>query len=148
MWEYLRFEPWSEQNLQGVRRKITFVKKGLIGTVAKYYVWDYIVWQHYGLLDIEKTYNTCKPKMDVMTQRFLFVGNVAGAPLRKMKSFWLGLGGYLEIYSYSPGGEFHPKIKDIIPLVDFALEQRAEGSGSAETIGQQVEMVKNKYADL
>jgi hypothetical protein len=130
MWEYLKFEPWSEQNLQGVCKKITFVKGGFIGTVAEYYVLDYIIWKHCGVSDIEKMYVTCKPKIDVMTQRFLFVGNVLGAPLVKMKSFWLGLGGYAEIYSYSPGGEFHHKVKDIIPFVDFALEHAEKLSGS------------------
>jgi hypothetical protein len=122
MWKYLKFEPWSDHNLQGVCRKITFVKGGFIGTVAEYYVMDYIIWEHCGFSDIEKIYNTCKPITDVMTQRFLFVGNVAGAPLVKTKSFLLGLRGYLEVFSYVPGGEFHSKIKDVIPFVDFALK--------------------------
>ena len=130
MWEYLKFEPWSDKNLRGVSRKITFVKGGFIGKVAEYYVMDYIIWEHCGFSDIERIYKACKPMIDVMTQRFLFVGNVIGAPLLKTKSFWLGLGGYLEVFSYVPGGDFHPKIKDVIPFVDFALKHAERLSGS------------------
>ena len=104
---------------------------------------DYIIWGHCGFPDIERIYNTCKPKIDVMTQRFLFVGNVVGAPLIKTKSFWLGLGGYLEVYSYAPGGEFHPKIKDVIPFIDFAIEHAEKLSGS-----EMIEAISNDLLNM
>lgn len=120
MWAHLRFEPWEWQNMRGVSRVITLAKNGLIGTVAKYYVWDYIVWEHAGNKDMERLFRQWRPKTDVMTQRFLFVGDI-NAPLRRIKGYWLGFLGYIEIYNYRYGGEFHPKIKDIIPPVDFVL---------------------------
>lgn len=120
MWKHLSFEPWSWDGMRGVSRVITLVKGGLMGKIATYYVWDYVVWEYRGMPDMEKVYSEWKPKTDVMSQRFLFVGNDV-APLRKIKSFWLGLRGYLEIYHYKHGGEFHPKIKDIIPPIDFVI---------------------------
>lgn len=120
MWTYLGFEPWEYQGAQagfmkGVSRKITLVKSGVVGIIAKYYVWDYVVWFHQ---NADESLQTWKPLPDVMTQRFLLVGTQT--PRRKVKSFWLGLKGFLEIYAYTPGGDYHPKVKDLIPPIDMA----------------------------
>ena len=48
MWDYLRFEPWEHRGMAGVARKITMTKTSLLGPVARYYAWDYIVWRHKG----------------------------------------------------------------------------------------------------
>ncbi|MDR1621246.1 MAG: hypothetical protein LBS00_02600 [Synergistaceae bacterium] len=127
MWTYLGFEPWEYRGtadagavfMKGVARKITLVKGGVIGVIAKYYVWDYIVWFHQNFADpAQYIFQAWKPLPDVMTQRFLLVGTQT--PRRKVKSFWLGFKGFLEIYSYIPGGNYHPKVKDLIPPVDMA----------------------------
>jgi hypothetical protein len=125
MWTYLGFEPWEHRGaetastlgfMKGVARKITLVKSSVVGPIATYYVWDYVVWSHHNAA--EYLLREWKPLPDVMTQRFLLVG--APAPRRKAKGFWLGFRGFLEIYSYTPGGEYHSKVKDLIPPVDMA----------------------------
>ncbi len=118
MWTYLSFEPWEHGAMRGMARKITMVKDSLMGPVAKYYAWDYIVWLHRGEADIDDVFHKWKPLPDVMVQRFLFVG---GSSLkRRVKGYWLGFKGFLEIYSYTPGGECHPKVKDLVPPIDLA----------------------------
>ncbi len=118
MWAYLGFEPWAHGGMKGVARKITMVKDSFMGPVAKYFAWDYIVWLHRGGPDIDYVMHEWKPMADVMIQRFLFVGE--SSRKRLAKGFWLGFRGFLEIYSYTPGGECHPKVKDLIPPVDLA----------------------------
>lgn len=120
MWRYLGFEPWEGLGMQGVSRKITLVKDSLMGPVAKYYAWDYIVWTYRGDPDIERLFKEWKPLPDVVTQRFIFVGTEK--PRRRAKMFWLGLKGFLELYGYVPGKDYHPKIKDLVPPIDKGLE--------------------------
>ena len=119
MWTYLGFEPWEHKEMQGVCRKITLIKSGLLGKVAEYYAWDYIVWRHQEKRDIEYLFKEWLPMSDVVTQRFMFVGTLW--PRRKARSYCCGLKGFLEVYAYMPGEPYHPKIKDIVPPVDFAL---------------------------
>jgi hypothetical protein len=125
MWTYLGFEPWEHRGtaadstagfMKGAARKITLVKSSVVGIVAKYYVWDYVVWSHQNA--VEYLLKEWKPLPDVMTQRFLLVGSPS--PRRKVKSYWLGFRGFLEIYSYVPGGGYHARVKDLIPPVDMA----------------------------
>jgi hypothetical protein len=125
MWTYLGFEPWEHRGtakdstvgfLKGVTRKITLVKSSVVGIIAKYYVWDYVIWSHQNAA--EYLTGEWKPMPDVMTQRFLLVGSPS--PKRKIKGYWLGFRGFLEIYSYIPGGDYHAQIKDLIPPVDLA----------------------------
>lgn len=123
MWTYLGFEPWRHSGkglfaMEGLSRKITMIKSSLLGPVAKYYAWDYIVWKHRGDEDVQYVMKDWKPMPDVMTQRFLFIG--VPSRKRRAKGFWLGFKGFLEIYSYIPGEAPHPKVKDLIPPVDLA----------------------------
>jgi hypothetical protein len=124
MWTYLGFEPWERQGtasdgafMKGVARRITLVKSSLLGPVAKYYAWDYVVWSHRNA--VEYLLREWKPLPDVVTQRFLLLG--ARSPRRKAKGFWMGFRGFLEIYAYTLGENYHPKVKDLIPPVDMAL---------------------------
>lgn len=127
MWTYLGFEPWEHGGMKGVARKITMVKDSLMGPVAKYYAWDYVVWLHRDGPDIDYIMREWKSMPDVMVQRFLFVG---GSSRKRMaKGFWLGFKGFLEIYSYAPGGEYHPKVKDLIPPVDLAWSGKTGEKG-------------------
>ena len=73
MWDYLRFEPWEHRGMAGVARKITMTKTSLLGPVARYYAWDYIVWRHRGNADIEYLMKEWRPMPDVMIQRFLLI---------------------------------------------------------------------------
>ena len=117
MWTYLGFEPWEHRGImKGASRRITLVKSSVVGVIAKYYVWDYVVWSHQNAADY--LLREWKPLPDVMTQRFLLVGSPS--PRRKIKGYWLGFKGFLEIYSYIPGGDYHSKVKDLIPPIDMA----------------------------
>ena len=117
MWTYLGFEPWEHRGImKGASRRITLVKSSVVGVIAKYYVWDYVVWSHQNAADY--LLREWKPLPDVMTQRFLLVGSPS--PRRKIKGYWLGFKGFLEIYSYIPGGDYHSRIKDLIPPIDMA----------------------------
>ncbi|MDR3265867.1 MAG: hypothetical protein LBT15_07645 [Synergistaceae bacterium] len=128
MWTYLGFEPWTHGSMQGVARMVTLIKGSMMLPVAKYYAWDYVVWRHRDKSDIEYLMREWKPLPDVVTQRFLFIG---GSSDRRMaKSFTLGLRGFLEIYSYTPGGSWHAKVKDLIPAVDRAW--RGESPDTAQ----------------
>jgi hypothetical protein len=122
MWTYLGFEPWehhaSEAWMTGVRRRVTLVKSSVIGVIAKYYAWDYVVWSHENAAAY--LFKKWEPMPDVVTQRFLLMG---APPKRRSRSFCLGLKGFLEIYGYTPGDDFHPKVKDLIPAVDMAWEK-------------------------
>ena len=122
MWTYLGFEPWEQGTMQGVSRKITMVKDSLLGPVAKYYALDYVVWAHQGLRDIDYVMREWLPLPDVVTQRFLFVGGPTGGR-RKARSYWLGLKGFLEGYSYTPGENCHARIKDLTPPIDLAWNE-------------------------
>ncbi|MDR1732529.1 MAG: hypothetical protein LBR61_10610 [Synergistaceae bacterium] len=124
MWTYLGFTPWEQGSMQGVSRQITMVKGSLMLPIAKYYAWDYIVWLHRDGPDIEWLLREWKPLPDVVTQRFLLVGG-SGSDKRRVKSFAFGFRGFLEIYSYTPGGPYHPKVKDLIPPVDLAWKDPA-----------------------
>ncbi|MDD2206206.1 MAG: hypothetical protein WCQ97_00490 [Aminobacterium sp.] len=120
-WTYWGFEPWSHNLMRGVYRKVTFVKDSLLGEVGKYYAYDYIVWSHQGRHDAEYILSTWKPIPEVMTQRFLFIEEISSFP-KKVKMFFFGLKGFIEVYSYVPGTKWNPKIKDLAPLVNKARE--------------------------
>jgi hypothetical protein len=138
MWAYLGFEPWEHQTprgvMRGVNRRITLMKSSVLGPIGKYYAWDYIVWLHRDAADIEYLLGGWYPLPDVVTQRFVFVG--ADRPARKVKGFWMGFRGFLEIYAYAPGdpggpwggARFHSKIKDLVPPIDLAWSGQSEDS--------------------
>jgi hypothetical protein len=50
-WSHAGFEPWEHKGMEGVFRQVTFVKDSLMGVIAKYYAYDYIVWTHRGETD-------------------------------------------------------------------------------------------------
>jgi hypothetical protein len=120
-WAYWGFEAWEFGGMKGVSRKVTFVKDALIGEVARYYAYDYIVLVHNGKVDADLIYNTWKPKPEVMLHRFIFVEERA-VEKKRIKSFLLGVKGYLEVHHYSLNGTYDKKIRDLAPLVDKAWE--------------------------
>lgn len=123
MWSHLRFDPWQHRGMAGVARRITMTKTSLLGPVARYYAWDYIVWKHDGETDVEYLMKEWKPMPDVMTQRFLLIGSDLKG--RKARSFLLGFQGFLEVYGYLPGRGCHKKVADLIPAVDLGLREQS-----------------------
>ena len=43
IWEEWRFEPWKSGTAEGLYRRVSMVKSGLLGEVARYYADDYII---------------------------------------------------------------------------------------------------------
>nr|WP_321499804.1 hypothetical protein [uncultured Dethiosulfovibrio sp.] len=120
IWECWRFEPWADQGMEGVFRRVTFIKAGLMGEVARYCADDYILWR-YDPSSLEMVRKTWSPVKDVMIQRVVFVSPEDRFE-KKVKAFALGFRGYLETYSYAPMGQGYKKIKDLTPLIDKAWE--------------------------
>jgi len=132
LWEYWGFSPWNFEGMKGVSRRVTFVKSALIGEVCRYYADDYIIWSHRGKADRDRIFNVCRPKPELMTQRYLFVEAAGSGGKCSIRSFLFGFRGYAEVHSFTPGGKFEKRIKDLAPLVDKALEllrSRRKGSG-------------------
>ena len=46
IWGEWRFEPWSSGSASGLYRRVSMVKSGLMGEVARYYADDYLVWRY------------------------------------------------------------------------------------------------------
>ncbi|GHV43093.1 hypothetical protein FACS1894187_25480 [Synergistales bacterium] len=139
MWSYLSFEPWEACGglMRGVSRRITLVKDGFLGEVAKYYALDYIVWTHNDAQSIEYLLSMREAVPDVVTQRFVLVGSSRPASgEREAKSFAFGLKGFLELYSYTPTDKtlpaseenpsknYHRKISDLVPSINLAWNRR------------------------
>lgn len=97
--------------MQGWHRHIDFVKDCLVGKVGQYSVDDYIVLQHQGLASERWLKDHCQSKDDVMKQRFLLLD--CPEPRLEVKSFWLGLKGWLEILHYRKGAK-EKRFEDLI----------------------------------
>ena len=101
---------------------MTFVKSALLGEVCRYYADDYILWSHGGREDRKRILKICRPQTDLMTQRYLFVDAQESNEKGVVKSFLLGFRGFVEVHSFTPGGRFDKRVKDLAPLVEKALE--------------------------
>ncbi len=122
LWEYWGFSSWNAHGMKGVYRRVTFVKNALLGEVCRYYADDYVIWSHNGRADRDRILETCRPQSDLMTQRYLFVDANESGEKGRIRSFLWGLRGYAEVHSFTPGGRYDKRIKDLAPLVDKALE--------------------------
>ena len=135
MWTYWGFSSWSVPGMKGVYRRVTFVKNALVGEVCRYYADDYIIWSHSGSADKERILKTCRPQSDLMTQRYLFIEANESRDKGRIRSFLWGLKGYAEVHSFTPGGRYAKRLKDLAPLVDKALEivhSKKNDSGGGE----------------
>ncbi len=121
--------------MSGVYRRVTFVKKALLGEVCRYYADDYILWRHNGESDKERVLRNARPHPDLMAQRYLFVEERSSGIQRRGRSFLFGLRGYAEVFSYIPGMGYGRRIKDLAPLVEKAMElilsEKMDGGGGA-----------------
>ena len=121
LWSYWGFTPWTSNGMNGVRRRVTFVKDGLLGEVCRYFADDCIVWRHSGEKEMRYVLDHGIPERDVMTQRFLFVVDPS-VKFRKIRSFLLGFRGFIEVHSYSVHGSYDKRIRDLAQLVDKAWD--------------------------
>ncbi len=130
-WKYAGFVYWQNHGMEGVYRRVTFVKDGFLGKVAEFFSDDYIVWKHRGLADEEMILNQWKAETDVMKHRFLLLSDESGQAART-KSIWLGFGGFVEVLRYRAGAPVPAKFKDLVFLVDKGLEYAAKEVGSTQ----------------
>lgn len=122
IWREWRFEPWKNQTAEGLYRRVSLVKSGLLGEVARYYADDYIVWK-YLPGDMERIRKTAKGETDLMVQRYVFL-QPEGENSMKKSSLMLGLRGFLEIHAYTLGSEAKSDdIKDIAYLSNAAAKK-------------------------
>lgn len=129
IWEEWRFEPWKNGTAEGLYRRLTMIKSGFLGEVARYFADDYIVWK-YQDGDPQRILKTAQPQSDLMVQRYLFLQD-SGQSVMKKSSFLLGFRGFIEIYRYTLGDEACDGIKDIAYLCNTAkrrLSEKALGS--------------------
>lgn len=118
IWSESCFEPWKNGSAEGVKRRVSLVKSGLIGEIARYYVDDYIVWK-YKPEDTKRIFATAKSEPELMSQRVLFVKS-EGEYFTKKKSFLLGFRGFIEIHIYKLGEASPKAIEDLVYLVNRA----------------------------
>jgi hypothetical protein len=116
-WEELGFEPWSWNDLAGVKRRITFRKGSLLGEVASYYADDYIVWEHQLPEDAKVILENWQPATDVMAHRFLLL-SAQSAAKPMTKAFWFGFKGWVDVLPYCLGDSEVKKFNDLIFLVN------------------------------
>ena len=120
IWEEWCFEPWSSGSAEGLRRRVSLIKSGLLGEIARYYVDDYIVWK-YLPEDPDRIFNTASHETDLMSQRYLFLVSEGKYSTRK-RSFMFGLRGFVEIHMYRPGDTVPKGIEDLTYLTGKAGE--------------------------
>jgi len=120
IWSEWRFEPWKNGSAEGLKRRVSLIKSGLIGEIARYYVDDYIVWK-YLPEDPKRIFTTTGSEPDLMSQRFLFV-KTEGRYFTRKKSFLMGLRGFIEIHIYRLGDDPPKIIEDLAYLVNKAGE--------------------------
>jgi len=120
-WAHWGFESWSEPPFFGVSRRQRFVKSGLLGKVAEFSAWDGIVWTSATDEERVRLWRSRRPMPDIITQRFLFLLESPWTE-RRIRSFLLGIRGYVEFYAYYPGSDFHPRVKDLTGLVDLGMD--------------------------
>ncbi|EHM13382.1 hypothetical protein JonanDRAFT_1010 [Jonquetella anthropi DSM 22815] len=121
LWDHWRFEPWQSGTAEGLYRKVTFIKAGILGEVGRYYVNDFIVWR-YEDGDVERLFRKTGHKAEVMTHRYLFVSS-GGPNFERKRSIWLGCGGFVEAYGYALGSGSPAKgAMDLAYLADQAVK--------------------------
>ena len=120
IWDEWRFEPWKDGSAVGLKRRVSLIKSGLIGEIARYYVDDYIVWK-YLPEDPKRIFSTSASEPDLMSQRFLFVKK-EGRYFTRKKSFLMGLRGFIEVHIYRLGDDPPKVIEDLVYLVNKAEE--------------------------
>lgn len=123
IWSDLDFIPWENGSASGFYRRVTIVKDGLLGEVARYLADDYVVLK-YEPDDVKRLEHAAKPEHELMTQRWLFVQD-EGRNISRRRTFWFGLRGGAEFYTYTPGTEAAEEINDLAYIVNAADGSKA-----------------------
>lgn len=110
------FEPWQCGKLQGWHRRTEFVKDCLAGEIARYSADDYILAVHEGKLTEQWLKKNWKAKEDVIKHRFLLLDSEFSELY--VKSYWLGIKGWLEVLHYRKGDK-EKRFADLIYLAEF-----------------------------
>jgi hypothetical protein len=128
LWRRWGFEPWSHEELAGVRRRVAFKKTAFLGEVAAYYAHDFVVWTHRGDPDCRAVFDAWRPQADVALHRFVFVMERVVCAARR-RSFWFGLKGYLEVYQYHSGKPAPRGARDLTDLIDLGWQWVRDNAG-------------------
>lgn len=119
-WKYWGFTPWERPPFSGVCREQHFAKKGFLRPMAEFSAWEAIIWDAGTEPDRESLWRSVAPRPDVLIQRFLFLLEDPWQE-RRVRSFWLGLKGYVEFFACKPGNAAHAKVQDLAGLVELIL---------------------------
>ena len=122
LWDEWRFTPWSSGSAEGLYRRVSLVKSGLLGEVARYYSDDYIIWK-YLPEDINRLRLEAVPEEDLMLRRFVFL-QTEGEAYYKKSSLMLGLRGFAESHTYTLGTKPRKDIEDLAYLANMAMKER------------------------
>lgn len=109
------FEPWEGGGMCGWHRRMDFVKDCLAGEIGRYSAEDYIITEHQGKDSAQWLKDNWKPQEDVMKHRFLLADSEFSE--LQVKSYWLGLKGWLEILHYRKGDK-EKRFADLIYLAE------------------------------
>ncbi|MEG1641470.1 MAG: hypothetical protein RR272_00010 [Synergistaceae bacterium] len=121
VWKEWRFEPWQSGSASGLFRRVSFIKAGLLGEVARYYVDDYVVFS-FSPDDVRRLRKGVKYESDLLTQRFFFVQE-SGESFCKKFSLLFGFRGFVEFHFYSLGSEPSKDVEDLAFLVNRAFDK-------------------------
>lgn len=123
IWEKWRFEPWQNGSAEGLYRRVSMVKSGLLGEVARYHADDYIIWK-YEESDAERFKKGVKSENDLLLQRFVFLRE-SGSYYMKKSSLLFGFRGFVELHFFTPGDALPKAIQDTAYLVNAAARKTA-----------------------
>ena len=121
IWEEWRFEPWRSGTAEGLYRRVSMVKSGLLGEVARYYADDYIIWK-YEESDADRLRKEAKSESDLLLQRFLFLRGGGGYRMKK-SSLMFGFRGFVEQHFFTPGDDIPKAVQDTAFLVNAAMKR-------------------------
>lgn len=121
IWEEWRFEPWRSGTAEGLYRRVSMVKSGLLGEVARYYADDYIIWK-YEESDADRLRKEAKSESDLLLQRFLFLRGAGGYRMKK-SSLMFGFRGFVELHFFTPGDDIPKAVQDTAFLVNAAMKR-------------------------
>ena len=121
IWEEWRFEPWRSGTAEGLYRRVSMVKSGLLGEVARYYADDYIIWK-YEESDADRLRKEAKSESDLLLQRFLFLRGGGGYRMKK-SSLMFGFRGFVELHFFTPGDDIPKAVQDTAFLVNAAMKR-------------------------
>lgn len=121
VWEEWRFEPWRSGTAEGLYRRVSMVKSGLLGEVARYYADDYIIWK-YEESDADRLRKEAKSESDLLLQRFLFLRGGGGYRMKK-SSLMFGFRGFVELHFFTPGDDIPKAVQDTAFLVNAAMKR-------------------------